>query len=255
MASLSPVLTAPKDEPSQTTSFGFELRCGDSVAVFQVRNTLATLGISPILGIFRKRDFNAFDISFSQLCNTIISQPNGKLLAVGSIYYNASKKYSIGLARFNVDGMNDSSFGTDGLVSTLSDSIALGVTGVAMDSNGKIVVVGNTNNNFMLSRYSADLKLGVLNFSAKDISAYAYPNPLRAGNITLGYELLKPEAISIDLINEEGKQVFSFMKNNYRNAGKQKEILQIPSTLPLGTYLLNISSLNGNFRVKIMKCE
>ena len=200
-------------------------------------------------------DFNAFDLTFSQFCNATIKQPNGKLIAVGSIYYNPSKRYSIGLARFNANGLIDSSFGTDGLVSTFSDSIPFGVTGIAMDSNGRIVVVGNANNNFMLSRYSADLKLGVLNFSAKDISAYAYPNPLRAGNITLGYELLKPEAISIDLINEEGKQVFSFMKNNYRNAGKQKEILQIPSTLPLGTYLLNISSLNGNFRVKIMKCE
>jgi uncharacterized delta-60 repeat protein len=200
-------------------------------------------------------DFNAFDISFSQLCNAVIKEQNGKLVAAGSIYYNASKRYSIGLARFNADGLIDSSFGTDGLVSTLLDSNTLSVTGVALDSNGRIVVVGYANNNFLLVRYFADLKLDVLDLSTKNIAPFAYPNPLRVGDFTLEYELLKPEAISIALINEDGKQVFSFMKNNYRNAGKQKEILPIPSTLPLGAYLLNVFSPQENFRVKIMKSE
>lgn len=82
-----------------------------------------------------------------------IQPADGKIIIVGyAIPHNPAKHTTkIFLARFNLDGTTDASFGTDGLV--LSD---LGVTpdradpgrvfarAVGLQSTGKIVVVGNT---------------------------------------------------------------------------------------------------------------
>ena len=74
-------------------------------------------------------------------------QSDGKIVAAGRTSTH------IALVRYNADGSLDTSFSSDGKVTT-----AIGGTGdrayaVALQSNGKIVVAGQGNNDFALARY------------------------------------------------------------------------------------------------------
>jgi uncharacterized delta-60 repeat protein len=91
-------------------------------------------------------------------------QPDGRIVVAGESS-SAAQGGRIALARYNVDGSLDQSFGGDGKVLTVG--AADGVGAVALQSDGKIVVVGDAYdgfNNFALTRYehngSLDMTFG-----------------------------------------------------------------------------------------------
>src|SRR5215208_1150417 len=74
-------------------------------------------------------------------------QPDGKIIAVGSVLRRASGDSSLwdfAVARFNQDGTLDTSFSGDGRKTTDFAGLDDRATGVALQSDGKIVVVGRT---------------------------------------------------------------------------------------------------------------
>ena len=76
-----------------------------------------------------------------------VRQPDGKIVAVGSVFRRSSGDSSISdfaLARYNPNGTLDTSFSGDGRKTTDFAGIDDGATGVALQSDGKIVVVGRT---------------------------------------------------------------------------------------------------------------
>ena len=89
----------------------------------------------------------------SDTANTVLVQPNGKIVAVGQ------SGTDFGLARYNPDGSLDPSFGTGGLVTT-----NFGATDVAnaalLQPDGKIIAVGTSDaggtNDFALARYNSN---------------------------------------------------------------------------------------------------
>jgi uncharacterized delta-60 repeat protein len=87
----------------------------------------------------------------------LVIQNDGKIVAAG---HAAVGSYGFALRRFNVDGSRDSGFGNNGLVlTTLSTQGDYG-RGVALQGDGKIVVVGQTSSllqsDFAVTRYNAD---------------------------------------------------------------------------------------------------
>ena len=92
-------------------------------------------------------------------------QPDGKIVAAGGTYGGTSFQLSTGndiaVARYNGDGSLDSTFGTAGKVATdFSRGYDVG-SGVAIQSDGKIVVSGtqyitSTSADFLLVRYEAN---------------------------------------------------------------------------------------------------
>lgn len=93
-----------------------------------------------------------------------VQQPDGKILAVGQIHHGAfSTKGSdveFALARYNSDGSLDRTFGTGGKVVTPLTTINAAGASVALQPDGKIVVVG-AGGNFevdigAIARYNAD---------------------------------------------------------------------------------------------------
>ena len=77
-------------------------------------------------------------------------QTDGKILVAGI------SNNDFALVRYNTDGSLDKSFSGDGRVTTdfnSGDDIA---RSVAMQADGKILVAGNSNNNFVLARYNSD---------------------------------------------------------------------------------------------------
>ncbi len=90
--------------------------------------------------------------------DSVVIQPDGKIILAG--YAAFGNQYDFGIVRYNTDGSEDASFGSGGVVSTGfggSDDFA---DSIALQADGKIVVVGDTNNgsnrDFAAARYNTN---------------------------------------------------------------------------------------------------
>ncbi|HEX8250396.1 MAG TPA: hypothetical protein VF599_19635, partial [Pyrinomonadaceae bacterium] len=97
--------------------------------------------------------------AFPDTAADIALQPDGKIIAAGN-YSRSLNRFNTALARFNVDGSLDSTFGTDGKVTTLVESDS-STQAVALQSNGKIIIGGSAydqlaRRDLMLVRYNGD---------------------------------------------------------------------------------------------------
>lgn len=93
--------------------------------------------------------------------NALAIQSDGRIVAAGSV--NDSGEDIFGLARYNTDGSLDTSFGTDGKVTTdFTEGSADTINAIAIQNDGRIVAVGSTDNftnsnlDFAVARYNAD---------------------------------------------------------------------------------------------------
>jgi uncharacterized delta-60 repeat protein len=88
--------------------------------------------------------------------------PNGKIVVAGSSFDSASER-DFAIARYEANGTLDSSFGPPGRVTTSFRNKADTATGVAIQSDGKIVAVGSSHNgdykDFAVSRYNPNGEL------------------------------------------------------------------------------------------------
>ena len=109
-------------------------------------------------------DFGGNDAAYG----SALSQSDGKLVVVGRTFAGAGAGMNFAIARYRADGMLDTTFSADGKTTDTDfggDSFA---HGVALQGDGKIVVVGNTNAggtfDFAVARYNPDGSLD-LSFS------------------------------------------------------------------------------------------
>jgi len=87
--------------------------------------------------------------------NAMALQPDAKIVVVGSSGVDAAKTFYV--LRYNSDGSLDSSFGSGGSVTTAFDLVAGSeARSVALQPDGKIVVVGGSAGACALARYNAD---------------------------------------------------------------------------------------------------
>ncbi len=97
-------------------------------------------------------------LSSDDLGYAITIDSNGKILVAGYAY-NGSSNYDFALARYNSDGSLDTTFDTDGKVTTAIGSGTDLDNAITIDSNGKILVAGyafngSSNFDFALARYN-----------------------------------------------------------------------------------------------------
>lgn len=100
---------------------------------------------------------------------SVALQNDGKILFTGGSFDTEKRSYAIVVGRYNVDGSPDISFGNNGLTTIpMGKSRAVGRK-IAIQSNGKIVVVGNAGKidsnakSHWTSRYPPDLVIFRLN--------------------------------------------------------------------------------------------
>jgi uncharacterized delta-60 repeat protein len=107
------------------------------------------------------RVFTSFGPSaFNGICNKVIIQPDGKILAAGEVG-SFSTGSDFGIARYNQNGTPDMSFGFMGNTITPFSNASDEILSLAVQSDGKIVAAGTTtgfglNNDFALTRYQAN---------------------------------------------------------------------------------------------------
>lgn len=121
------------------------------------------------------------DFGFREFGKAITLQPDGKFIVVGSTDYFGSDDFAI--ARYNTDGSLDLSFSGDGKQTTSFSSIGDAASSVAIQSDGRIVVAGYSNNNgvdneFAIARYFSGLITEIEEPANNDqISTTIFPNP------------------------------------------------------------------------------
>jgi uncharacterized delta-60 repeat protein len=100
------------------------------------------------------------DFGGNDLGRGIVLQPDGKMIVAGKTFSNATKN-DFAVARYNTDGSLDSNFGTSGKVITDFVQENDEAYGVALQSDGKIVVAGISSSgastyDFAVVRYNPD---------------------------------------------------------------------------------------------------
>ncbi len=104
----------------------------------------------------------------------VVLQSDGKIVIAG---------YSSGdfvLARYNTNGSPDTSFGTNGLVVTVSAGSTEAVGSLALQEDGKIVIAGTSGNDFAVARYNSDGSLDTT-FGSTGIVTTAFTDLLPSG--------------------------------------------------------------------------
>lgn len=90
--------------------------------------------------------------------NSIAVQKDGKIVVAGNVWNGSNA--DIAVARYNADGSIDSTFSSDGVLQTDIGNNEDNGKSIAIQSNGKIIVVGSTynyaNTDFVVIRYNAD---------------------------------------------------------------------------------------------------
>jgi uncharacterized delta-60 repeat protein len=93
--------------------------------------------------------------AYSQTARTVAVQSDGKLVVAGNAFNGST--HDIALARYSGDGSLDTTFDADGTLTTAIGATADRATALAIQSDGKLVVVGyswnGSNYDFALARY------------------------------------------------------------------------------------------------------
>lgn len=105
-------------------------------------------------------DFGGFH---NNEAHALAFQSDGRIIVAGSAFpsVNPYQSSNFALARYNADGSLDTSFGVNGMVTTnINASSSDSIAAVLIQSDGKIVAVGSSDNNiqynslFVLARYN-----------------------------------------------------------------------------------------------------
>jgi uncharacterized delta-60 repeat protein len=103
-----------------------------------------------------------FDIGGA--ANALLIEPDGRIVAAGVAFNGATGASDFALLRYHSDGDLDRHFGNGGMVTTDFGGVRAQATAVALQHDGKLVVVGWTidslnNSDFVLARYRTNGRL------------------------------------------------------------------------------------------------
>lgn len=91
--------------------------------------------------------------SGSTAATALAVQPDGKILAGGETAVGSVEEFA--LARYNLDGSLDASFGSGGKVTTAIGAGSL-ANALVLQPNGKIIAAGGSSEDFAVARYNPD---------------------------------------------------------------------------------------------------
>jgi len=150
------------------TDFGTSIDYGYAVAI-QTDGKIVVAGAPGFL-LARYNTDGSLDTSFdgdgkvitafgiSATARTVVIQSNGKIVAAGSTFNGTNNDFA--LIRYNADGSLDTSFDGDGKVATNFGNSHDSVNAVAIQSDGRIIAVGesgmSSEYDFAVARYNTD---------------------------------------------------------------------------------------------------
>lgn len=137
--------------------------------------------------------------------------------------------------------------------------VSSNISGLAIQSDKKIVVAGRTFGNSNPSTVDYDIALarylsgtvGSENLFPNKMNASIFPNPLDENSL-LQLQIEKEEPISIRVLNLEGKVFSTVLENKKLSSGEHNFIINSDG-LTHGVYIVAIERSNGIFYYKVLK--
>ena len=111
--------------------------------------------------------------SLDDRANSVAIQSDGKIVVAGQTETSSNEDFA--MARINTDGSLDSTFDTDGKVTTLMSSGHDRAYAAAIQADGKIVAAGTGGNIFALARYNTNGSLDT-SFDGDGMVTTTFPN-------------------------------------------------------------------------------
>ncbi len=182
----------------------------------------------------------------------------GRIVAVGSLYDGVSSVTT--LYRLLANGKLDSSFGENGLARFDVGTRGDGAEAMAIQSDGKYVLGGDSyrsdtvDYDFAVLRVLVGGELDVKNDNkSNSITSQlsVYPNPL-TDNITIRAELENDSYCTLKLYGERGELVKIFFHDESYIEGVFEESIWLRD-IPQGVYFLTLDDGSGIRSVKVMK--
>lgn len=129
--------------------------CGSAaVESLESRCLLAAGDLDPSFGVGGVVTTNfGSELTFGR---SVAIQADGKIVVAGSLRQADDRGFDFALARYNPDGSPDTSFDGDGRLTTDFGMVRDIAYGVKIQTDGKIVVAGESNQNFALARFNSD---------------------------------------------------------------------------------------------------
>ncbi len=180
----------------------------------------------------------SFGNSHNSKAMSIALQPDGKILVAGTDNFVGS---DFAILRLDSKGVPDNSFGNGGKVLTNFGGTNIDeAIGIAVLPDGKIMVGGSSDGDFITVRYFSGLNLGIQPlWNVSDVKAY--PNPFKDIS-TLTFSLSESTFVSIVMTDIQGKVVYTPVEQRFYSAGGHIETISLPRTLPAGIYWLQIKT-------------
>jgi uncharacterized delta-60 repeat protein len=188
------------------------------------------------------------------IATALVIQSDGKIVIAGAGNTGLYGFYDFNVTRYEENGQLDSSFGTNGSVTTDVDNGSDDrAYGMALAPDGKIVIAGSregaASSAFVVARY---LTSGVQAYTCQSDCAVVYPNPI-SDHTTLEFVVKNQEQLTIRMFNMAGQLIRSYVENARFDAGRQQMDIEFPTGLPAGVYVMSLTSAQGKTSVKIVK--
>jgi uncharacterized delta-60 repeat protein len=182
-----------------------------------------------------------FGMNRSERANAVVIQADGRITAAGYTKPDFGGNSQFALAQYNPDGSLNSSFGTNGILTTgmvtnVFENSYDAVTVMALQADEKIIVAGYSglaNKDFALARY---LNSGTVDVSANDAAGdfVLFPNPA-ADRIIIAIDTKNNAGSVLNIYNAFGQ-----LLNSEIVRSNQQEINV--SDLSSGMYMLELKS-------------
>ncbi len=195
---------------------------------------------------FGNNGFVISDLAQYDVGSALHIQPDGKILVAGSTGEGAPGDLEMAVWRYNADGTEDLSFGTDGIALVQLSEYVDDALCMTLQSDGNIVIGGKANNgmnhDLVVVRLLNDLQTATPEVIAQNKQALS-PNPVVSGSsLIINYELKTSSNVMVEIYSTTGNLVGT-VELGYQYAGLVNSSLTVPSELLQGVYYIR---LRGN---------
>ena len=181
----------------------------------------------------------------------VVLQPDGKILLAGNTQTGAGM-YSVAVVRLLPNGQRDPGFGQNGAaVHNYPAPHVDYARAIALQTDGKILVAGNTSNLPTVSRYLSGLFISVDEEFVSSTELAVYPNPVNA-SFVVEFTLYKPDFVTVQVQDMQGRVIRSTLNQVPRAAGLQRIQIDMDG-IAVGQYNVLIRTTQGQRFVSVVK--
>ncbi|HYV92880.1 MAG TPA: T9SS type A sorting domain-containing protein [Chitinophagales bacterium] len=193
---------------------------------------------------------------FADTGNSVAIQSDGKIVVAGYSVVGGTNYY-FALVRYNDNGSLDATFDADGKVTTLFGPDSDTGYGVAIQSDGKIVMVGDSWNgsstDFAIVRYNNSIATGINESGNQTREISIYPNPVspdQSGSTTISISLSESQKVSLRIFDMNGRLITTLANAPFEQGNH--EIVWNAADVNAGIYFLQLLTEENSETVKLV---